>query len=118
MSDMAISQQFHYHRHWLIHGSSVHHSVVKVNFRLADSLILAVFSLCLAFSGSVLLDSSHSAWLIVICWVLLPPLLVTTLFFWMRDVRNPTARRQAIVALLLSIPVLVLEVWFFEHLNL
>ena len=52
-------------------------------------------------SGFLLLHTSHSAY-----------------FFWGRDVRNPTIRSQAIVALLVSIPVLVLEVWFFKHLKL
>ncbi len=99
-------------------GGSVHHRVVKVNPRLADSLILAAFNLCLAFSGFLLLHTPYSVWLTVVCWVLLPPLLVITLFFWGRDLRKSTAQGQAIVALLASIPVLVLEVWFFKHLNL
>jgi len=85
---------------------------------VSDSLILASFNFCLALSGFLLLHTSYSAWLTVVCWVLLSPLLVTTLLFWGRDLRKPTDRRQAIVALLVSVPVLVLEVWFFKHLNL
>jgi hypothetical protein len=115
---MGIFQQLRYQRHWLMVRSAVHHCDVNLNSRVSDSLILATFNLCIAFSGFLLLHTSHSDWLIVVCWVLLPPLLVITLFFWARDLRRPTARRQAIVALLLSMPPLVLEVWFFQHLKL
>jgi len=97
---------------------SVHYRIVKLNSRVADSLILAAFNLCLAFSGFLLLNTSYSAWLTAVCWVLLPPLLVITLFFWGRDLRAPNVRKQAILALLVSIPVLVLEVWFFKNLKL
>jgi hypothetical protein len=62
-------------------GSSVHHRIVKLNTRVADSLILATFNLCLALTGFALLPTSYSAWLLTVCWVLLPPLLVITLFF-------------------------------------
>jgi RsiW-degrading membrane proteinase PrsW (M82 family) len=107
-----------YQGHSLMHEAAVYHRAVNVNLRFADSLILAGFNLFVAFSGFILLHTSYSAWLTIVCWILLPPLLVTTLLFWGRDLRKPTARRQAIVAFLLSVPVLVLEVWFFKHLNL
>src|SRR2546426_6980247 len=99
-------------------GNSVHHCPVKLNTRVADSLILATFNLCLSLSGFLLLATSFSAWLIAVCWVLLPALLVITLFFWGRDLWREATRRQAILSLLVSMPVVVLEVWFFKHLNL
>ncbi len=80
--------------------------------------MLATFNLCLSLSGFLLLYTSHSDWLLVVCWVLLPPLLVMTLFFWGRDFRKPTTRKQAFLSLIVSAPVLVLEVWFFKNLNL
>ena len=114
---IPILQHLRYQCYWPKARDSVHHRLVKLNTRVADSLILATFNLSLSVSGFLLLYTSHSAWLLVVCWVLLPPLLVITLFFWARDLRK-TTRRQAIVALLLSMPVLVLEIWFFKHLNL
>jgi hypothetical protein len=115
---MGIFQQFRYQRHWLIVGSAVHHCDVKLNSRVSDSLILATFNLCVALSGFLVLHTSYSAWIIAVCWVLLPPLLVVTLFFWGRDLVKAGTRKQAIAALLVSIPVLALEVWFFKNLNL
>jgi hypothetical protein len=91
---------------------------VKLNSRVADSLILATFNLCLALSGVLLLRTSYSAWLTAVCWVLLPPLLLITLFFWGRDLAKATTRKQAIVALFLSLPLLALEGWFFKNLKL
>jgi RsiW-degrading membrane proteinase PrsW (M82 family) len=91
---------------------------VKLNTRLADSLILAIVNLCLCLSGFLFRYTSHSEWLIAVCWVLLPPLLVITLFFWGRDLAKATTRKQAIVALFLSMPLLALEVWFFKNLKL
>ena len=99
-------------RHW------VHHRLVTPNPRVADSLILAIFNLWLFLSDFLLLYTSYSAWLVAVGWVLLPPLLAITLFFWRRDLRKTTTRKHAIVALLVSMPVLVLEVWFFKRLNL
>jgi hypothetical protein len=92
--------------------------VVKLNSRVADSLILATFNLCLALSGFLLLYTSYSAWLIIVCWVLLPPLLIITLFFWARDLVKVSTRKQAIAAILVSIPALALVVWFFKNLKL
>jgi hypothetical protein len=91
---------------------------VQLNRKLADSLILATFNLCLALSGFALLRSSHSAWLIAVCWVLLPPLVIATLFFWARDLSRPNIRKQALAAFLISLPVFALEIWFFTHLKL
>ena len=90
---------------------------MKLNTRVADSLILAAFNLCLSLSGLLLLRTSWSAWIVAVCWVLLPPLLVITLFFWGRDLKK-ASRKQTIAALLLLIPVLALEIWFFKNLKL
>jgi hypothetical protein len=91
---------------------------VQLNTKVADSLILAIFNLCLALSEIALLRSSHSAWIIAVCWVLLPLLVIATLFFWARDLSRPNIRKQALAAFLISLPVFALEIWFFTHLNL
>jgi hypothetical protein len=54
----------------------------------------------------------------VVCWILLPPLLVATVFFWKRDLSKPEIRKQAFAAFLISVPVLTLEIWFFAQLKL
>jgi RsiW-degrading membrane proteinase PrsW (M82 family) len=91
---------------------------VQLNTKVADSLILAIFNLCLALSGIDLLRSSHSAWIIDVCWILLPPLFVVTVFFWKRDLSKPEMRKQAFAAFLISAPVLTLEIWFIAQLKL
>jgi len=91
---------------------------VQLNTKVADSLILAIFNLCLALSAIALLRSSRSAWIIPVCWILLPPLLVATVFFWKRDLSKPEIRKQAFAAFLISVPVLTLEIWFFAQLKL
>jgi hypothetical protein len=91
---------------------------VQLNTKVADSLILAIFNLCLALSAIAVLRSSHSAWIIAVCWVLLPLLVIATLFFWARDLSRPNIRKQALAAFLISLPVFALEIWFFTHLNL
>jgi hypothetical protein len=69
-------------------------------------------------SAIALLGSSHFAWIIAVCWVLLPPLVIATLFFWARDLSRPNIRKQALAAFLISLPVFALEICFFTHLNL
>jgi hypothetical protein len=91
---------------------------VQLNTKVADSLILAIFNLSLALSAIAVLRSSHSAWIIAVCWVLLPLLVIATLFFWARDLSRPNIRKQALAAFLISLPVFALEIWFFTHLNL
>jgi hypothetical protein len=44
--------------------------------------------------------------------------LVITLFFWGRDLIKTGKRKPALAALLISMPVLVLEFWFFKNLGL
>src|ERR1700687_5210969 len=44
-----------YQCHWLMTGNWVHHCLVKLNTRVADSLILAIFNLWLFLSGFLLL---------------------------------------------------------------
>ena len=106
-----------YERHWPKPPDALHYGPVKLNTKIADSLILATASMCLCLSGFLLRYTSHSDWLVAVCWVLLPPLLVPTLFFWGRDMAKPKTRKQAILAFALIVPLLALEVWFFKNLK-
>jgi hypothetical protein len=90
---------------------------VKRKTSIADSLILACFNLWISLSALLLLYTSQSAWIVAVCWVFIPPLLAITLFFWGRDLRR-ASRRQAVATLLLSIPVISMEIWFFSQLKL
>jgi hypothetical protein len=89
----------------------------RLNASIADSLILSISNLGLSLSAILLMFSRHDSWFVVVCWVLLPPLLIVFLFFWGRDLHRGN-RKQAMLALLMSIPVALQEMWFFIHLKL
>jgi hypothetical protein len=114
MSDIAMLQQLqtasHYQRHWQEAESLPIVNVVKLNTKIADSLILASFNLVLAASGFLLLTTSYAILFIAVFWCALPVSLLLTLGFWARDIRKGL-RRQAKMAALVSLPVLLYEVW-------
>jgi len=83
---------------------------VKLNTRLADSLILASFNLALAASGFLLLATSYAILFIWVFWCAIPISLLLTAGFWVRDMRNGF-RRQAKIAATLSLPVCAYVVW-------
>ena len=89
----------------------------KINSKLADSLIVSIVNLGLSLSAILLVHTTYSSWTVVVCWILLPPLLVILLFFSGRDWLQGR-RKQALEALLVSMPVVSLETWFFTHLRL
>lgn len=54
---------------------------------------------------------------VLLFMVFVPLLIATTVVFFVRDAWRPTSRRQAILALLLSIPPLLAEGWFYRGLR-
>ena len=92
---------------------------VKLTTKVADSLILAVFNVVLVASGFLLLTTSYAILFIAVLWGALPFSLLFTLGFWVRDIRG-AFRRQAKIALLVSLPVLLFEIWLlgFHKLDL
>lgn len=91
---------------------------MKLN-TIADSLILAIFNLVLVASGFLLLTTSYAILFIAVIWCALPISLLLTIGFSVRDIRRGL-RRQAYIALLVSLPVLSYEIWLlgFHRLDL
>jgi hypothetical protein len=114
MSAMGILQQLgtatHYRGHWRWARGSYIVDSVKLNTKIADSLILASFNLILAASGFLLLITSYAILFIAVFWCALPISLLLTVAFWIRDYRKGL-RRQAKIAALVSLPVLAYEIW-------
>jgi hypothetical protein len=92
---------------------------VKLSTKIADSLILAVLNVVLVASGFLVLTTSYAILFIAVFWCALPFSLLFTLGFWVRDIRG-AFRRQAKIALLISLPVLLFEIWLlgFHKLDL
>jgi hypothetical protein len=83
---------------------------VNLNNEIADSLILASFNLILVATGFLLLITSYAIVSIAVFWCAIPVSLLLTLAFWIRDSRKGL-RTQARIAVLVSLPVLVYEIW-------
>jgi cation transport ATPase len=92
---------------------------VTLNTRVADSVILASFTVCLALSSLLLFLTSYAIVIIAVWYMLLPVLLIATLFFGTRDFRRGL-RRQAKIAALISLPVLLFVIYLlgFTRLDL
>jgi hypothetical protein len=92
--------------------------LVKLNAKIADSLILASSNLCLAAAGFILANTSYAILCVAVFWGVLPFSLLMTIGFWVRDIGG-VFRRQAKVAAVISVPVLLFEIWLgFHHLNM
>jgi hypothetical protein len=92
--------------------------VVKINTKIADSVVLSLVNFLLGVLALTLLRFTSSLWGLTLCWVFLPPLLVILLFLLVRDLLKPTMLRQAVFAAILCVPVVALEIWFFANLDL
>lgn len=57
-------------------------------------------------------------WAIVLWWAVLPELLVLTLVYLVADFAHSTTRRQAALSLLIVLPGLIADIWFFRSLQL
>ena len=92
---------------------------VKLGTKIADSLVLAVFNIVLVGSGFIVGRTSYAILSIALYWCALPLSLLFTIGFWVRDITG-VFRRQAIVVLLIFLPVLVFEIWLvgFHDLDL
>jgi hypothetical protein len=80
----------------------------------ATSLLAASANLILSGLGLLLGFTAYSEWAVVLFMVFVPVLAAVTLIFFVRDVLRTTTRRQAILALLLSLPPLAVEGWFYN----
>jgi hypothetical protein len=80
----------------------------------ATSLLAASTNLLLSGVGLLLGFTSYGEWAVVLFMVFVPLLVGVTLVFFVCDVLRRTTRRQAIFALVLAFPTLLLEGWFYN----
>lgn len=59
----------------------------------------------------------YGEWAVLLFMVFVPLLIATTVVFFVRDAWHPRSRRRDILALLLSIPPLLTEGWFYRGLR-
>ena len=87
---------------------------MKLTIKTAGSLVLSLLNLFLCILGLSLGFTGLSPdWAAVMIWVVLPPLLLFTIAYFVVDLLKPVTRKQAIVAAILSVPV-ALVVWHFR----
>ena len=86
--------------------------------RIAGSLVLANISLALVSIGLACWGLKIDGALVVILWILLPPLLILNLAYLVGDLVRAATRRQAIYAVFLSLPAYVWDTWFVLNLKL
>ena len=86
---------------------------MKLTIKTAGSLVLSLLNLFLCILGLSLGFTGLSPDGGKMIWVVLPPLLLFTIAYFVLDLLKPVTRKQAIVAAILSVPV-ALVVWHFR----
>lgn len=81
-------------------------------------MVLSSLASVLAVIAFLLAYVFRNDWAIVLCWAVLPELLVLTLVYLVADFAHSITRRQATFSLLIALPALITQVWFFENLHL
>jgi fatty-acid desaturase len=81
-------------------------------------MVLSSLASLLAVIAFLLAYVFRNDWAIVLWWAVLPELLVFTLAYLVADFAHSTTRRQATFSLLIALPALITQVWFFENLHL
>lgn len=91
---------------------------MEFQIKPAGSLVLS--ALASLFSGIALLlaYALSSEWATILCWAVLPELLVLTVVYLVADFARSTTRRQATLALLIALPALITQAWSFRNLHL
>ena len=89
-------------------GGTVHYELVNLHLRVyPTSLVVSLANLPLTTAAFVLgFWTPYGEWAVLLFMVFVPLLIATTVVFLVRDAWRPGSRRQAILALLLSIPPL------------
>jgi sterol desaturase/sphingolipid hydroxylase (fatty acid hydroxylase superfamily) len=104
---------------WLTRAETVHYELVNLHLRAAPtSLVVSLANLPLTTAAFVLgFWTPYGEWAVLLFMVFVPLLIATTVVFFLRDVWRPVSRRRAILGLLLSIPPLLAEGWFYRGLR-
>ncbi|MHB8218583.1 MAG: hypothetical protein ACYDDS_21130 [Candidatus Sulfotelmatobacter sp.] len=85
--------------------------------KTAGSLILSCLDLALCLAALLLGFVFRAAGAYVLFTVVLPPLLLITLVYAVVDFANYDRRKQA-TSLLLMLPTLAVQIWFYRNLDL
>ena len=91
---------------------------MEIPIKAAGSLVLSLLALLLSVIAFLLAYVFRNDWASILCWAVLPELLVFTLAYLIADFANSATRRQATVSLLIALPALVAQIWFLENLHL
>lgn len=86
--------------------------------KTAGSLVLSCLDLALCLAALLLAFVFRAASAYVIFSVVLPPLLLITLVYAVVDLFSRHRRRQALASLLLMLPTLAVQIWFYRILDL
>lgn len=90
---------------------------VEFQIKVAGSMVLSSLASLLAVVAFLLAYVLRNDWAIVLWWAVLPELLVFTLVYLVADFVHSTTRRQAALSLLIVLPALITQVWFFQNLH-
>jgi hypothetical protein len=87
--------------------------------KFAGSLLLSCFDLVLCLSALLLglVFKSAPAFVLFIFWVVLPVCLLITVIYLVVDFVSQRSK-QAMAALLLLLPTLAVQIWFYKSLDL
>lgn len=85
--------------------------------RFPGSLVLSCFDLAVCVLALFLAFALKSAAAFVLFTVVIPICLLITLFYLAVDLARGRSR-QAIAALLLSLPTIAVQIWFYRNLDL
>ena len=92
--------------------------IVKVSTTKAGSLILSCIDLTLCLAALLLGFVFRTPAAYVLFTVILPPLLLITFVYAVVDLSSRGRRRQALASLLLMLPTLAVQIWFYRNLDL
>ena len=85
---------------------------------MARSLILSCLDLALCLTALLLGFVFRTVGAYVLFTVVLPPLLLITLAYAVVDLSNSERQKQAVAPLLLMLPSLAVQIWFYRNLDL
>ena len=116
--DLQVAPSAHgYQCKWLGKPQASIIALMNLNLRTTQTcLLISLANLPLTVSAFMLgLWTPYGEWAVLFFMVFVPLLIATTVVLVLRDVWRPASRRQAILALLISVPPLVAEGWFYNR---
>ena len=91
---------------------------MKLSVKAAGSMILSSVASTMSLLAFLLPHIGRSDWALVLCWIVVPPLLLINFVYLLIDLARTNTRKQAVLAVLIVLPALLTEAWFFNNLRL